>query len=167
MEDRKLKRPKIIKEFLESLEGDFEAKLWLLVKIKQNPGMIMDDVLGISCTSIMEQGYDFKDLRSIASELKKENHIDISYEDEKCKIEPETNFNLTNLFSYAAEKFETKDSVIDEMVKCGFELDEIDTTLEDYSLSSNKERVNMLIDAGITNAVGLSAWAAKMFMTGG
>lgn len=161
MEDKTQNRPKIIKEFIDSLGEDFEAKLWLLVKIRQNPDTELDELLGVSCTSIMKKGYSFSELRVLAQKLKKSGHIEISLEDQ-CKINPETNFNLTNLFTYATEKFETKVSAIDQMVDCGFEYDGLESLLEGYDDSGTTKRIDLLINAGINNAIPLAIFVTKL-----
>jgi hypothetical protein len=77
-ENKAHQRHQIIADFIESISDDFDAKLWLLVKMKQNPNSTISELLGVSCSTIMKKGYSFDDLEGIIFGMVTEQLIEMT-----------------------------------------------------------------------------------------
>lgn len=163
--DKSDQRHKIIADFVESLSEDFEAKLWLLVKIQAKPNSTISEILGVSCTSIMQRGYSFDDLYLILQTMSSSDIIEMGAS-EQCRLSARTSYDLTNLFNYVAEKVEdTGDTLYDDLVKCGMAADTfLDDKTSEYETHNITIKSNALRDLCISNAFSFGMWISKVLV---
>jgi len=162
-EDNSVKRHKIIADFIKSLDVAFDVKIWLLVKIQRNPNSSIPEILGVSCSTVMQKGYSYDDLVGIVYSLRDEGHLTLS--NKAYSLTGETSYNLTNFFTYIAEKFDnTGSSIYSEMKDCGYEdTSLLDAQTKSFASANISKKSTIFQDLLIHNAVPAAKWLSETF----